>query len=218
VNALNPWAVALLTYLAAAVLSFIPVAVLLLKRAQLHPGGPSFEDSPSFSPAARTLLTQHWERIQGTLGFWKTQAAKYKAFHSYSLVWITISTVAVPFLAQSITSDPWSKWLVTVVGAHAALLLALSRAFRVERNYRTYRHGESEFYDAYRRLLDRPPSFGRTEDARLKNYFEQVELVRRFTRTAETDNFPSVEEVVQPDSVTPAGRPGDVTNPAATDP
>ncbi|WP_143086471.1 hypothetical protein [Amycolatopsis saalfeldensis] len=69
------------------------------------------------------------------------------------------------------------------------------RAFRVENNYKAFRHGESEFYDLYRRLLDRPMLFGGTEAVQLASYFEQVEVIRRSIRTSETDNFPSVEDV-----------------------
>jgi hypothetical protein len=73
------------------------------------------------------------QRIQGTLTFWKTQAIRYKAFHNYAVVWITVSTVAVPFIAQSVdSSNAWSKWCVSIIGAYAALLLALSRAFRTD--------------------------------------------------------------------------------------
>lgn len=36
-----------------------------------------------------------------------------------------------------------------------------------------------------------------TEGDQVKKYLEQVEMVRRVVRAAETDNFPSVEEVAQ---------------------
>ncbi|WP_410621443.1 hypothetical protein [Amycolatopsis sp. cmx-8-4] len=192
---MNGWTLALILYPAAAVGSFVPVGRALLKGVDLHPGGPSFDESPHFSEEARKLLDQHFERLRGTLGYWKTQASKYKAFHTYCLVWITLSTASVPFLSQAITDDAQSKWLLTIVGAHAAILLAFSRAFRVENNYKAFRHGESEFYDLYRRLLDRPRLFGLTEQQQLAAYFEQVEIVRRSIRTSETDNFPSVDEI-----------------------
>ncbi|MEQ0563981.1 hypothetical protein ABJI51_33290 [Amycolatopsis sp. NEAU-NG30] len=192
---MNGWTLALILYPAVAAGSFAPVGRVLLKGVDLHPGGPSFDESPHFSEEARKLLEQHFERLRGTLGYWKTQASKYKAFHTYCLVWITLATASVPFLSQAITDDAQSKWLLTIVGAHAAILLAFSRAFRVENNYKAFRHGESEFYDLYRRLLDRPRLFGQTEQQQLAAYFEQVEIVRRSIRASETDNFPSVEEI-----------------------
>jgi hypothetical protein len=192
---MNGWTLALILYLAVAVVSFAPVARILLKKVELHPGGPSFKDSSHFSEQARNLLQQHFDRIRGTLGYWKTQSAKYKAFHTYCIVWITLATVSVPFLSQAITNDPESKWLLTIVGLQAAVLLAFSRAFRVENNYKAFRHGESEFYDLYRRMLDQPLLFGTTENEQLTRYFEQVDAIRRSVRTSETDNFPTVEDI-----------------------
>lgn len=193
----NNWAVALVAYVTVALLSFLPVLILLIKRVKPHPGGPSFDDSPWFSDAARNLLNQNFERLRGALGFWKTQSARYHAFFIYSVIWVTLATVSVPFIAQAVNSDPWSRWFLSVVSAHAALLLALSRAFRVEGNYKAFRQGESEFYDLWRRLLDRPESFGRDEREQIQRYVENVEVIRRVVRTAETDNLPSIEEVAQ---------------------
>lgn len=192
---MNGWTLALVIYVVAAVTTFVPVARILLRDVDLHPGGPSFNESLWFSEQAKLRLEQHYARIYGSLQYWKTQAVKYRAFHNYCLVWITLATASVPFLAQAITDDHQSKWLVTIVGAHAAVLLAFSRAFRVENNYKAFRLGESDFYDLYRRLLDRPSVFGRTEEQQLASYFEQVELIRRSMRTSETDNFPSVEDL-----------------------
>lgn len=135
--------------------------------------------------------------MQGTLKFWKTQAERYRTFHIYSLTWISLSSVGIPLLAQATTEDPWSKWLLTVVATHSAILLALSRAFRVEAHHKAFRSGESEFYDLYRRMLDRPGAFGSNQRDQLDRYFEQVETVRKVVRNAETDNFPSVEDVAQ---------------------
>jgi hypothetical protein len=67
--------------------------------------------------------------------FWNNQVSTYRAFHPYSVVWIKVSTVAVPFLAQAI-SNPSSKWCVRQsisrqqggeVGgvAHAVVLVAI---------------------------------------------------------------------------------------------
>jgi len=193
---MDGWVVALIAYITLAIGSFFPVAIRLMRNARLHSDGPSFDDSPRFSDASKELLRQNTTRINGTLVFWKTRAARFRAMHIYSLLWLTVSTVTVPVLAQAVQNNASSKWLVTVVSGHAAILLALVRAFRVESNYRSFRDGESDYYDLYRRMLDRPESFGETETEQLANYFEQVELVRRVVRAAETDNFPSVEDIV----------------------
>ncbi|WFE29639.1 hypothetical protein O7623_10820 [Solwaraspora sp. WMMD791] len=194
---INGWAVALSGYVGAAMVTLYPALRTLFRVVNLNPGGPSFADSSRFGDEAKKRLSQNFERIQGTLVFWKTQAERYRRFHIYSLVWVTVSTVSLPILAQAITPDPWSKALVTVIAAHAALTLGLSRGFRVEANYKAFRSGESDFYDLYRRMLDRPEVFGATEAEQVQKYLEHVEMVRRVVRTAETDNLPSIEEVAQ---------------------
>lgn len=110
---------------------------------------------------------------------------------------MVVSASLVPILTPLISGNVWSKVFVTVISAHAAVLLGLTRIFRVEANYRTFRDGESDFYDLYRRMLDRPEVFGKTEDEQLRRYFEQVEVIRRVVRAAETDNFPSVDDVAK---------------------
>ncbi|MFB7194417.1 hypothetical protein [Streptomyces sp. NPDC056240] len=191
---MSPWAIALIIYSSLALLSFLPVLRVLVRWVDLKPGGPSFDQSPHFSEDEKLLLAQNFERMQGTLKFWKTQAERYRTFHIYSLAWISLSTVGVPLLAQATTEDPWSKWLLTVVATHSAVLLAVSRAFRVEAHYKAFRSGESEFYDLYRRMLDRPRVFGPDQREQIDRYFENVETVRKVVRNAETDNFPSVED------------------------
>jgi hypothetical protein len=191
------WQTALLAYVTAATATFLPVLRLLVRKVKPNGGGPGFDDSPHFTPEEKLLLSQHYERLRGTLGFWKTAAARYKAFHVYALAWITISTVMVPILAQAVGTDQWSKWFLSVVGAHAALLLAATRTFRIESSFKAFRQAESEFYDQYRRLLDRPQAFGKTREEQLPAYFETVERVRQLARSAEIDNLPSVEDALQ---------------------
>ncbi|MBF0379349.1 MAG: hypothetical protein HQK72_18000 [Desulfamplus sp.] len=62
---------------------------------------------------------------------------------------------------------------------------------------KAYRHGESEFYDTYKRLLDSPQSFGNSEQEQLDTYFQKVEVIRQYIRNAETGNMPSLEQVAK---------------------
>jgi ABC-type long-subunit fatty acid transport system fused permease/ATPase subunit len=183
---MNGWQIGLLVYAIMAVLTFLPVLWTIVRGTGLQAIGPTFVDSVYFSDGAKERLVQNYERTLGTLRYWRNQVSRYQAFHVYAVVWISLSTVAVPFLTQAV-SGSWSKWCVSVIAAYAALLLALSRAFRVEDSYRAFRRGEAEFYDLVRRLLDDPGSFGSTEDERLHRYFAQVAAIRRAVRSAETD-------------------------------
>src|SRR4051794_13069962 len=103
----------MLAYIALATVSFLPVLQSILSPIKPHSSGPSFEET-TFSDKVKKRLIANFERMSGTLGFWKAQAERYNRFHRYSLVWITISTISIPFVAQALSADPWSKWFVSV--------------------------------------------------------------------------------------------------------
>lgn len=195
---INLWALFSVLYLVVSFCTFIPVLKAIFRRVELHPGGTSFDDSPHFSPESKLLLNQHYSRIMGTLVFWKNQAEKFKRFHYYCLYWTIPSSILIPIITQSISSDFYSKLLLTVISTHTALLLAFHRVFKVDRNYKSFRHGESEFYDTYRKLLDSPESFGVNEEVQLQTYFKEVDIIRKFVRNAETDNTPTIDECKPP--------------------
>jgi hypothetical protein len=191
---LNPWIVGTIVYVAALAVTLIPVFRALLRKVELGPPGAGFDDSPHFSADAKVLLNQHYSRIRGALGYWKNQAALYKSLHFYSVLWTIPSAVVIPILTQAIGTDSWSKTTVTLLATVTAILLALHKGLKVEDNLKAYRHGESEFYDLVRRLLDRPEAYGRDEVTQLSAYFDEVERVRRFVRNAETNNLATVDE------------------------
>ena len=192
---MNLWLFAILGYLALIAITFLPVALALLRKTSLHDGGDGPSESPLFSEEARTRLQQNHSRMLGTLGFWKKRAECYKRFHYYSLGWVIPSSVLVPFLTQAVTHDPYSKWFLSIVAAFSAILLAFQKWLKVEQNYKAFRLGESSYYDLRRQVLDRPKSFGNSEPVQLEAYFLRVEELRRRVRDAEIDNFPTSDDL-----------------------
>lgn len=194
---LSGWGIGIIAYSVCALGSFVPVLRALLAPVRLHSGGPGFGESPAWGSDAKKRLEQNFERIRGTLEFWKQRATVYGRLHYYSVVWSIMASVTVPALTQALpAADSTAKWLLTLISGHAAILITVNRGLKVTQNYQSFRQGESDFYDLYRRLLDRPASFrGQTEDERLDDYLEQVEAIRRAVRNAETDNLPAVVEV-----------------------
>ena len=182
-------------YVGAAVITALPILVAVFKKIPLHPGGTTFEESPNFSEQAKLRLKQHYSRMMGTLLFWKKQAEIYRRLHYYTICWTIPSSLIIPFLVQASKGDIYSKWLITIISAFTGILLAFHRALKVDANFKAFRYGESEFYDTYRRMLDRPDSFGPTEDIQLATYFDAVENVRKYIRNAEIDNLPTIEQV-----------------------
>jgi hypothetical protein len=187
-----------LVYGGLALATALPVLRALFKKVELHPGGPSFDDSPHFSPEAKERLRQNFGRIKGSLNFWKNEAAKYKYIHYYAIAWTLPASVLIPVLTQTIGDDLYARWLLTIVSIHVSVLIAFDKGLHVGEHFQAYRQGESEFYDLYRRLLDRPHSFGKTEVDQLDQYFVQVEGVRKAVRTAETETFPSLAATQAP--------------------
>lgn len=192
---MNHWLLATELFIALSVLTLIPTILAIIKRVKLHPGGDSFNESLYFTDGNKQVLKQHYSRIQGTLIFWKNQAEKFKHFHYYCLSWTIPTSILIPIITQYINHDPYSKLLLTVISTHTALVLAFHRGFKVDKNFKAFRHGESEFYDTYRRLLDRPESFGNTQEEQIDRYFQEVEAIRKAVRNSETDNLPNIEEI-----------------------
>lgn len=191
---LDIWHQATVIYLIVAFISFIPIIIAIRNKVELHPGGKSFEDSKYFEPSEKKILEEHYSRIIGTLGFWKNQSLKFKRFHYYVLCWTIPSSVLIPIITQVVSDDNGSKLFLTIISAMTAILLAFHRGLKVEDNYKSYRHGESEFFDTYRRLLDRPYSFGKTKEEQINTYFVETESIRRYVRNAETDNLATMDE------------------------
>lgn len=166
----------------------------MLKKVKLHPGGETFSESPYFTDANKKLLQQHFTRLHGTLVFWKNKAEWHKRFHYYTLFWTIPVSILIPIITQTVDTTFEAKLFLTIISTHTALLIAFHRALKIENNFKAFRHGESEFYDLYRRLLDRPISFGATEEKQLETYFIEVENIRRAVRIAETDNLPMIDD------------------------
>ena len=191
---MTPWTTSIICSIGLALVSFVPVVIAMLKKVKLHPGGETFSESPYFSDANKKLLQQHFTRLHGTLVFWKNKAEWHKRFHYYTLFWTIPVSILIPIITQTVDTTFEAKLFLTIISTHTALLIAFHRALKIENNFKAFRHGESEFYDLYRRLLDRPISFGATEEKQLETYFIEVENIRRAVRIAETDNLPMIDD------------------------
>lgn len=191
---MDSWLIGGIIYFIMLLATFIPVLMALFEKVTLNPGGASFDESNYFSDETKTLLNQHYTRIQGTLWFWKNKASLYQALHYYSLIWTIPSAILIPVLTPWIIDGNYSKEIVTFVSAMTAVLFAFHKGLKVEDNLKAYRHGESEFYDLVRRLLDQPKSFGKCEKEQIDTYFEEVARIRRFVRNAETDNLGTIDD------------------------
>jgi hypothetical protein len=201
------WLVAIWVYIVLAIVSFIPVwraARRKIKEGDVKSSLDQAKDTiakarpiDGLDETIREAMSLNFERLAGTLVFWKFEAAKYRAAHYYCLFWTIPSAVLIPILTQAVRGSPNGTTLVTVISAFTAILLALHRGLKIEENYRGFRHGESEFYDLFRRMLDRPAAFAKNPKAQLDSYLLETETIRRFVRNAETNNMATLDEARQ---------------------
>lgn len=194
---MDSWLIAFWVYLGLALITLFPTLRALLSKIELNQGGASFTESEHFSDAMRKRLADHYSRLVGTLGFWKKRATIYTSFHYYCVIWTILSAWAVPLIGavapQAEKSN--SKWFIVLISSHVALSLSFHRGMKVAEGMKAFRHGESEFYDLYRKLLDRPQLFGDEEAEQVDKYFAEVERIRKLVRNAETESLPDVENI-----------------------
>jgi hypothetical protein len=195
------WATVIGVYAVAVIVSFLPSWKAFLAPVAkeevdtfIKTANAAFDAAPQFDISQQARLKRHYARLAGTLVFWKINANKYKMFHYYCLIWTIPSAVVIPILTQAMSNDSLSKAFVTIVSAFTAMLLAFHRGFKIEDNYKTFRHGESEYHDLYRRLLDNSTLQPDTVDAVIDNYITETESIRRFVRNAETSNLATLDE------------------------
>lgn len=194
---MNVYQILFWSYLFLAVATLLPTLKDVMVGVKLNPGGASFENALHFSPEGKKRLQDHYTRLMGTLGFWKKRAETFRSFHYYCVIWTIFSAWAVPIIASLAPAaqdeSDYSKLLIVVVSGHVALALSFHKGLKVADGMKAFRHGESEFYDLYRRLLDRPLTLGDNELTQIDMYFSEVERIRKFVRNAETESDPTIE-------------------------
>jgi len=206
-HAIDYWICAIWFYIALALASFVPVWRAASRRITPKEIADSLSKAKTAIDSARPVdpleqptkdaLFLNFDRLAGTLIFWKFEAAKYRAAHYYCLFWTIPSAVLIPILTQAVGGSSGGATLVTIISAFTAILLAFHKGLKIEENFRAFRHGESEFYDLWRRMLDRPSAFGGDAISQLKAYVIETETIRRFVRNAETNNMATLDEARQ---------------------
>jgi hypothetical protein len=201
------WLAAIWVYVGLAIASFIPVwraARRKVTKVDVESSVAQAKETiakacpiDGLDDTIREAIALNFERLAGTLVFWKFEAAKYRAAHYYCLFWTIPSAVLIPILVQGVRESSHGTTLVTVISAFTAILLAFHKGLKIEENYRGFRHGESEFYDLFRRILDRPSALGNDSKSQLDSYLVETETIRRFVRNAETNNMATLDEARQ---------------------
>ena len=165
-------------------------------------------ESSVFKDDEKKRLNNHFRRMEGALVYWKYRAEWNRLFHYYTLGWTLLISLLIPVLLTFVTVEGFAQMFLIIISLHSAIMLGFHRMLKIENNYKAFKYGKSEFCDLYRRMLDRPESFGDdlyedvVDEAEIKRihrqwideYFEEAELIRRTMRLVEIDNIPGTED------------------------
>jgi len=185
------WKIGLIVLICGIILTIVPIVFAFMKKVKLDKPKNWFNEANHFGILKERLIANE-NRIQGTLIFWKNQAAAHKLLHSSNTFWGIISAVSLPVLIQYYDdTDLWSHAFMTILTFWTGILFAVSHTFKSEEKYQGFRATESEYYDITRELLDTPIK----EESELKilvnEYFATVEKIRKVARMVETESPPS---------------------------
>jgi hypothetical protein len=188
------WLVTMIVYLLIALITFLPVLAAMMKKVKLKPKEGPFGGAHGIDDPMKERLNNHYSRMRGALTYWKHRAEWNRRLHYYTLCWTLSISIIIPVMVTFVDIESYAKIFLVIISLQSALMLAFHRALKVENNYKTFKHGRSEFCDMYRRMMDDPKSFGDSPDDQLTAYFAEAERIRKFMRSAEIDNFPGLDE------------------------
>lgn len=187
----NLWQLGLFALIAGIVLTIIPLIFAFRKRIKLDKPKFWFKEANFFGDQKERLIATEG-RIQGTLVYWKNNAAAQRMLYTANIFWGLIAAVSLPVLIQFYEkSDNWSLSFMTVLTFWTGLIFAISHTLKSESKYQGFRATESDFYDITRELLDTPERDKAKLRLLVNEYIETVEKIRKVARRIETGIPPS---------------------------
>ncbi|MDF5723122.1 MAG: hypothetical protein PUP91_22140 [Rhizonema sp. PD37] len=191
-SSINPWAIGILILCIGILITIIPIFNAFLKKIDLHSVETWFDNASNLG-AQQQRLKEHFDRIRGTLVYWKNKAAAYQRLDSARVTWSLISGVSLPVLVQFYNAtDKWAVGFMTVLTTWTGLIVTLAYTLKAEQKYQGFRQQESDYYDISRTLLDFPEKDPDRLEQQVDEYIEKVAHIRRVARQVETDSPPSV--------------------------
>ena len=169
----------------------LPIIWSFLGFSDLNDPGPWFNNAANLGAQA-SRLQAHYERIEGTLRFWKNKATAHYRLHLARVMWSLISSVSLPVLVQRFEkNEPGAVLFMTALTTWVGLISILAYTLKSEEKYQGFRQQESDFYDEGRRLLDfADPNDPNFKD-RVDGYIRTIDQVRKVGRRVETGSPPS---------------------------
>jgi hypothetical protein len=128
-----------------------------------------------FSSENSAKLAAHLHEMETVLLKWRKQAVRHKLFHQYALLWTLVAAPIMPLIAQEL---PDGRWFLTLVSAHAGLLLVIQRWLSPDQIYRALRQSEVNYADLWRDFLTRPQAYGDSETGQIDAFLEKAHELR----------------------------------------
>lgn len=177
--------------IAGSIFTMVPIVRAFLKKVELDKARTWFKQAERFEEQL-PRLTDHEDRILGTLIYWKNKASAHHRLHSASVIWSLISAVTLPVLVQFYDKDnSWSVAFLTAMTVFSGFIVALSHALKSEEMARGFRECESDYYDCARSLLDHPAHSEEDRSKQVDEFIGTVQAIRMAGRKVETNRPPS---------------------------
>ena len=190
----NGWAVALAVLATFILSTVVSVAQALLHQVKLDKA-PVWMEGSKLLGSERERVEDHYDRLKGTLVYWKNEAAAYRRLHFARVVWSLLSAVLLPVLIQFYKpNDPWAKAFLTSLTTWTGLVVALAYTLKAEHRYQGMRQQESDYYDSARDFLDSLKPDDPSLVSKVEAYFAATRAIRRTARKVETGAPPSATD------------------------
>jgi hypothetical protein len=174
--------------------SYLIAREFLLRKA-LFASGSWFKDSKDLSEH-EARLSANYDRIKGTLTFWKSGASAHKTLHNAQVLWGAITGVLLSVLIPISKGEAQveANIFLTLLATWNVVLLTLSFVFSAREKYHGFRQAESDFYDSSRDLLNTAKKGDGNLEQKVDEYIELVKQIRKTGRRVEIGAPPSARD------------------------
>lgn len=192
---LSPWLYAISILIISIILTLIPLVKAMLQKVEPDKATPWFNDAIQLADQQERVIA-NFDRIKGTLVYWKNQAYAYSKLEDARLFWSILSSVLLPILVQVYDKSLLANIFFTTLTVWTGILVTFSYTLKAEQKYQGFRAIESDYYDISRELLDFTKKEPQELEAQVENYFKTVEKIREMARDVETGRPVSTKRIL----------------------
>jgi hypothetical protein len=194
--AADPWFWATVALVFAILFTVIPLLRKFTEKIELSAVQPWFHESDDLGDQKERVIN-NFERIRGSLVYWKKKAAAFNALDDARVFWSIISSVTLPVLVQVYDSSQlFANVFFTSLTVWTGGLVTYAYTVKAEQKYQGFRAIESDYYDASRDLLDFAKDSPDNLNERVDHYIRTVAKIREMARDVETGRPASAKRIM----------------------